>query len=462
MIKKINILLAFLTLLVLRSNAQQEISLYYLGNNVYQSVELNPALMPEKDNYGIFSHYFNFSHSGFAIEDVLFKNDSINQFEIRLDSLVNALNDGDNFLSINNTLNLFSFKWKYRRNYYAFGINEKVNSTFYYPSDFFGMLLRGNASYLGDTLDLGIGYRAMHYREYAFNYMKKLKRWDLGVRVKLLTGFETLDIKSRADSTYIVTNDAPPYDLHASYAYGVNMAGHSRIQSLIDGGDVQDAFLNTSYFLDFSNLGLGFDFGAVYHIDKKLKLSMSVIDIGSIEWKSDDVENISLVGEYAFDGVDVFGVYTSEEGVSDIDAITNNLIDSMRLNESQTYTTNNFTTNLTPKHYASLNYNLIDSFMLGLVWYGEYYQGYRPSFSIGLNKQVWKYMNLGLNYSIKNRSYANMGASFVLNLGGIQFFALSDNVYSILDYKSVKNINIRWGLNARFRIIKPRFRPKEG
>ena len=71
-------------------------------------------------------------------------------------------------------------------------------------------------------------------------------------------------------------------------------------------------------------------------------------------------------------------------------------------------------------------------------------------------------MNLGVNYSIKNRSYVNLGGSVVINMGPLQIYAMTDNFYSVLDYRSVRNINLRWGINARFTLIRPRYRAKEG
>lgn len=451
-------LIFFICLIIGKVSAQQEFSMYYLGKNLYQSVHLNPAFMPEKDNYGILSNYVNFSHSGFALEDVLFKNE-LDSFDIRIDSMLAAMKEGQNFLNVNTTIELMSFKWKYRRQYYAFGIQEKLNTTFYYPKDFMLLALNGNGNYIGDTLDVGLGLKANHYREYYFNYMRKLKRWDLGFRIKLLTGFENISIKAREDSTFFVTDQ--DYNLHASYAYRVNLAGHSRIQSIIDGDqDAINGYASPSYFLNFKNLGLGFDLGAVYSIDKKLKLSLSVLDIGSINWR-DDVSNQNIVGEHRLSGFDIYEVY-SNGGVDSFGNQLTMLQDSLNENNVIRQSANNFTTNLIPKHYAAINYNLIDSFMVSAVWYGEYFEGYRPGFSLGLNKEIWKVMNLGVNYSIKNRSYVNLGGSVVINMGPLQIYAMTDNFYSVLDYRSVRNINLRWGINARFTLIRPRYRAKEG
>ena len=456
--KKSYIILSLLLLIGFKGlKAQQEFSMHYLGKNVYQSLHLNPAFMPEQDNYGIISHYFNFSHSGFALEDVLFQNDT-GWYDIRIDSMLEAMKEGNNFLNVNNTIEILSFKWKYRRQYYAFGIQEKLNTTFYYPKDFMSLALKGNAAHIGDTLDIGLGLKANHYREYYFNYMHKVKRWDLGFRVKLLTGFENLSVKARKDSTFFVTSE--DYSLHASYAYNINMAGHSRIQGLIDGTSDASTFADPAYFMNFSNLGLGFDLGGVYTVDKKLKLSISLLDIGAIHWKN-DVANQTIIGEHEFSGLDVFEIATSD-GVNGFGNEATSIQDTFTANNLYTESSLPFKTNLVPKHYMSVNYNLVDSFMVSAIWYGEYFEGYHPGFSFGLNKQVWKIMNLGVNYSIKNRSYTNLGGSVVLNLGPIQIYAMSDNFYSLLDYRSVRNINLRWGLNARFTVIRPRYRAKEG
>lgn len=444
-------ILALVLMGLAHAKAQQEISMYYLGNNLYQSVHLNPAFMPEKDNYSLISHYFNFSHSGFAIEDILIPEDSM--YRVNIDTMLSAMNPGQNFLNVNNTFDLFSLKWKRRRNYYGFNIQEKISTTFSYPKDFFDFALSGWAP--GDSLDLALGFKALHYREFSFNYMKKMKRWDLGFRVKFLQGMSVVNTKST--QAYFIADSNIVDGIRANYAYRIDMSGGTTAQSILDGGDI--AANLPSYLLNFRNWGVGFDLGAQYKIDQRLKLSMSLLDLGSINWRS-DLSNLTVSGNQVVEGLDLVNL-VSNDSVSFGDQ-PQELLDSINARNNVIWTEDSFRTNIVPKHYVALQYNLIDSLMLGVVWYGEFFKGYYPAFSVGLNKQISKFINLGINYSVKNRSYTNLGGSVVMNFGPLQIYGMTDNFYSLLDYWSVKNINLRWGMNLRFRLIRPRFRPKEG
>jgi len=57
---------------------------------------------------------------------------------------------------------------------------------------------------------------------------------------------------------------------------------------------------------------------------------------------------------------------------------------------------------------------------------------------------------MAASYSIINGSQMNIGLGGSLNLGAIQFYATTDNLYGVFAYKQAKNFNIHIGCNLTF------------
>lgn len=439
---------------------QKEMSLYHVGNHVYQGSFLNPSFTTEKDNFSIFSLYLNNSVNGLKTKG-LFQETSDTTLQVDLDTVLSRM-DNDMNLAFPLNIDLLGFKFKYRKNHFSFSTGIRHNLAMNYPKDFLLFFLKGNGQSIGNAMDLGVDFKTMQYLELAFGYAREIKRLKVGVRAKILGGLSTVST-TRSDAFYYTSDTSMGISVGADYL--INSSGTSNVQNAFGvSGSILDNDLAITggnpleYIFNTKNLGLGFDFGFTYDLTRKIELTGSVLDIGSITWK-DDIINYRMTGDYTFNGADLFKFATTD-GVTmttEVDILKDTLLKTFAIKEDN----NSFKTNLVPRHYLGANVDLPDSLNLSVIVYGDLYQGYQPNFSIGLSKQFYGWLNFGLNYSIKHSSYENFGASLILNPGPIQLFFMADNLYSLLYPLEATNFNFRFGLNARFRFVRPKLRPKD-
>ena len=88
---------------------------------------------------------------------------------------------------------------------------------------------------------------------------------------------------------------------------------------------------------------------------------------------------------------------------------------------------------------------------IGLLFRSDYFnKKLQVSYSLLYNRQFGKMLNMAASYSIINGSQMNIGLGGSLNLGAIQFYATTDNLYGVFAYKQAKNFNIHIGCNLTF------------
>ena len=73
-----------------------------------------------------------------------------------------------------------------------------------------------------------------------------------------------------------------------------------------------------------------------------------------------------------------------------------------------------------------------------------------PAIAVSARKEFGKVFSLGTVYSIKKNTYNNLGMNLGLRLGGIQFYALTDNILAVFDPLNARSVNARLGLNLAF------------
>ena len=428
--KKLIILIIAITTVKV-SNAQQEIVLHNATRHLFQASYLNPAMMPKRDHFSFLSMGMNFSNSGFAVKHLLKKTED-DSLQPSLDYLL-AKRRNRNFINTSLSVDLFSLKLRIRRIHYALTLRERVSFNMFYPGDFIG-ILGGNASYIGKTADLGVKLKALHYREYGLSAMRNYwGQLNVGFRLKYLHGMAA--VSTELNELSLQTRDTT-LEITAQTNYLLNTAGLQLI-----GASPSDYILNTR------NSGFAFDLGGYYHINSKLKVMASIIDLGFINWQK-DIKNYYSNGNYTFDGLDILGMFS--DSTSSMDQVFSELGDTLQKEFSPNVSSTVFRTNLIAKHYLGATYHIIDSLTVGASYYGQFFNGYKFGLTVFANKQFKRWCNLGLNYSIINRSHY-LGASAIFNAGFFQWYIMGDNLFGAMMWPfSTKGFNLRTGFNFTF------------
>ena len=77
----------------------------------------------------------------------------------------------------------------------------------------------------------------------------------------------------------------------------------------------------------------------------------------------------------------------------------------------------------------------------------EFFRGrINQAYMLNVNKDFLKFLTLGVNYSVRNQSYNQLGANILLKLGPVVWFMGSDNVISFLQPEGARYTNVRMGM----------------
>ena len=457
--KIISLRILFLSFLSFNLFAQQNLTMYNLSCLQQTQAHLNPALTPSaKINIAIAplfppfpvpSLYLNLSNSGFKISDLVTL-DTKGKTYFDFDNMLTKLSK-NNYFSSSMHIDLVTFGFKLKKNYFSLNLSNKVDFRLRYPKDFMNLLINGNGAdgIIGVEQKFNFGIDMMHYTDLSIGYNRELidKKLTLGIKIKYLMGQENIATKK---SDVSLTTGTQNFDLTAKSDIEIYTSG-------VDSNYVElKNFSPSSYLFNTKNSGFGIDLGANYLINKKWSISASLLDFGFIKWKENTNNYVSKNpgAEVSFSGVnlkDFIGDGTS------VETAIKHTLDSIAKQFEISHTQGSYNTNLSSKIYLSGKYNLNEKNFASLVLYGQFYDSkIHPAVSLAFTTAVGRWLNASVNYSILNNSYSNIGFGLVLNPGWFQWYIISDNVLGmmVLDKYNgtpvpayTKNLNLRVGFN---------------
>ncbi len=425
--------------------AQTDNTLFFM-HTIPQSNLVNPAVqIPCKVFVGmplLSSIHFNYSNSYFSYNDILSKSGD------SLHANINYLNRNPN--SIQNIsgelhISLINFGFLYKDYYFNFNVSDKINVGLFYPTSLFDFALRGNTPYVGQTLNLsGLGVQGTYYREWAFGASKIISNnLTVGVKAKLLFGKANIGT-SRSD----IGLKTESQDFYLTLTSNLAAMGSPFIVKTDAKGKLTSVEPGTknpiTLLLNSQNKGLAFDFGAIYNANERITLSGSVLDLGFIHWKFCPATVTGTTNFPQYKGFDFDPAHPSLNNL-------NQWLDSAK--NSYSIKTNNapYSTYLSPTIYIGGTYALAESVNAGLMSRNELYNGiFQSSVTTSLNAWYKRFLSGSISWTYINGSVNNFGAGLGLRTPNFGLYAISDNVYGALKWKSTRLFNLRFGMNFLF------------
>ncbi|MFW5708388.1 MAG: DUF5723 family protein, partial [Bacteroidota bacterium] len=407
-IAKFSLLVFFLAIMGMPAQSQQFHTLYWM-QGIPQSTFANPGLQPNPNYFvglpGISSIYTGIANTGFAMEDILKKNDTGGLY-IDDESFLDLLRDRE-FMVFDVNVDILSFGFRARqKNYFTFSMSERVETRMGYSKDFIRLAVEGNDYFRQQGTEAQIGGFAMdliHFREFAAGFSRKwTDQITAGARLKVLQGMANLNFE-RTNLGLFTAEDNYAISLRADML--INKSFPIVIAPLEDiTGDFNlDDLDQTGYVTNFGNMGFAVDFGGVYQPMEKLSVAFSVRDLGFLQWKT-DVENVAVKGELDFDGLDFDEIF-GEVGEERIDEITDSIINLFDLQE----TTNAYTLTMNPRVFVSAAYHLTHMHKFAILGRGEMYAGnLYPSVTLSYNFQPINRFGSTLSYSWIHGNFHNI------------------------------------------------------
>lgn len=454
LLKYLLLAIIFLGVAVSASWAQHSQTLYYM-QRLPQSTHMNPAIQPACNVYiglpVINSLQLSGGNDRLTLADIIMKHptqDSLMTFLHPLadkDAFLDQLRKKNGVFAQAHT-NLFYLGFRVRDWYFGFNISERQQMQFTYPKDIATLLLKGNAPFKNELMDLSaFNTQVMYFREYGLAVSKKVGRdWTFGVRPKLLFGKGYADTEIDDMSIYWGTDS-------------VRINGNARVnisapvdvvhdnEGNFDGFEERDNIDVMDYALSSNNMGFAIDLGAIYNYDR-FNFSASVVDLGFIKWK-DDVNQLSVNGTFDYTGVDVSSEFDEEIEGDPVEDVLDSLENEFTVADQSI----SFSKGLGTKLFAGASYQLTERVDVGFlsrtrVWDGKVNQ----AFTLSANTRPLRGLAFSLSYSIMDGTYNNLGAGLILGGAPFQFYIMSDNFSAGLWGHKTSAFNLRFGLNLAF------------
>jgi Family of unknown function (DUF5723) len=437
--KKIFFLVASNLFFSLSLIAQSQFTLYQLNSQLPQANMVNAGLFPDyKLTIGIpvlSSTYITGDFGAITFNRAFSRtaDDSLHFDPVQMASYLNE----SNRIDANANSQLIYLALRADKNFFSLSLNERVDFGIRYPKSLVQLIGAGNGGNIGELVainDLGIRGQAFH--ELSLGYGREINdKLSVGVRAKLLSGIVSIDVENisaalltTTDSLYLFTP-----------AFNINTTG---LDLLNGSGDIFKAATA------FNNFGFALDLGANYWLTDKLNVSLSINDLGSINWKNDTRQFQFDEVKYSFTGIDIIAAIDNNS--------TGNLfqqeLDSLKsLYAADTVDGISYRTRLAPKIYAGGSYKVGKLHTFGAMFYGDVFKGkFKPAFGLSYNLELGKIWTIGVNGSFRNNSIKNLGVGTTLTLGAFQIYALTENATAFAKFSDARFIDLRVGMNLVF------------
>lgn len=442
------------------ADAQINQTVYFM-DRIPQSTLLNPAHQHDHNFYiglpMISSMNVNGRTNFVSFSDLVYKHP-------QYDSLITFLHpDADigeftSKLKERNTVapdlytGILSFGFRVKKSYFSFNIAERASLRATMPKDLVLLGLEGNEQFIGKNADFsGIGADINYFREYALGYSHTIdERLSVGGRAKLLFGKANL---SFTDNEIFLYTDPESYNMRLRSRFTMNF---SMPVTLVkdENGDIDDVLAHFDrddydpgeFIFNSSNVGVAFDLGATYQLMDEIMLYASITDLGFINWKQ-DVHNLSMDGDFEYDGLDVSPAFDYTDDTEPGD----NLLDTLKGLFSIDDNSDSYNRGLPARIYLGGTYKLNSMVSFGFLSRSEIYRNnLEQAVTLSASSDVGRWLSASLSYSAMNNSYNNLGLGLSLRGGPVNFYVLSDNVMSAFAPHRSKNVNLWFGFNLVF------------
>lgn len=268
--------------------------------------------------------------------------------------------------------------------------------------------------------------QAVHYREYSLGYshQSRDKRFTAGIRAKRYYGKIGIfsDISGTIELNEPNSND---YVLRTSGLINISFPDNTFESPNNSNNTIE---LNSTkikkYIFNSGNPGMGLDLGIHYRLSPALSLSVSVIDLGKINWKN-NLNSKVLEKKYSLTNYQVVnnnGVQT----ITKIDSVNySKIFDFDKLDSERS----SFSKPMPTVLYAGIKYQISPEFSLSLTdrYVVVEHLSYN-SLSLNANFEVNKKLSISTGYSMIADSYLNIPFALLYKGDFGQFYIGTDNL----------------------------------
>jgi hypothetical protein len=439
-----SILVIILLIFASEMNAQISRTAYFFEHLPIANT-MNPAFTPSGKwflSLPVISSTYIGLNSPLNYNQITEKNVADDYLYIDRQTILDNMNDV-NVLSLNFYSNILQVGIRAKRHSFQFGIATIWSTNLFLEKELVKFLSYGNASeeFIGRDLTFSkTGVNSTLYNEYAVGYSYDLKDLNnnitFGVKLKYLNG--VANIYSENTKFEFYTADDLSYAITASSDIAVHTS--SSFGNVDRLGD-QNMIKNLKPFS--SNHGYALDLGVTYIPVEKLKLSLSAIDLGKINWKENVKSYVSKYpgAQYTFYGLDINDFIQNNTFIDTVP-----LLDSIAEHFKIEEVNEPYSSYLTPKSYLGATYDITPNDQFGLLIKTDYFKYLtRFGYTVNYKRRFGKTLTANINYSfLSNKS--NFGFGLALKAGPVHIFAISDMITSYFNTLNARSVYFQFGI----------------
>jgi len=431
----------------------------YFMKGIPQTKDINPARPGISDGYYFSMPLFSKidlagNTNNWAYSDLIHwgTGTRADSLVIDLDKLKESIGS-KNFVFESAALTVLEWGYKKDKNFYSFSLTDREFTEVFFSKSLINLVQNGNYPYIGQTYYSGsVGIGAQNYREFAFNYSHEVtKKLAIGGAAKLLFGLGAiqtnsinLSAASPANGEYLDVNATGRVNISAPVNFNYNANGSIKSVNSLPNYTLSD------YLTNFRNPGIAVDLGFTYRLNKKTELSMSVIDLGMIGWKS-NVTRLTEQGHFLYKGINIVDPTQTPPVIPAFKTVFNQLSDSIAAAFRPGHVGNSFSTLLPTKIYFGIDYQLINNLSVsGLSRIRIIDNAVRTSLTASANALLGERLSLSASYSIMESTFDNLGLGIGIKIGSMQIYTAADNLFSPFYPSTARNMNLRIGINFIF------------
>ncbi|MBK9255795.1 MAG: hypothetical protein IPM42_09935 [Saprospiraceae bacterium] len=307
----------------------------------------------------------------------------------------------------------------------------KSNGDLQYTNDLAQLLARGNASFIGQELQIGPALNLQGHNEIYLGLQNTIGSLTIGAKAKVLFG--TASVTTEKDVINFTT-DEEIYQLQFETDYLVRS---SSLLKLADLENIEFEYSGLTFDnLFYNNRGFAFDLGASLKASEKLTLSASIIDIGSIKWDFFP-RAYSSTGNFSFDGVDIIEYLGDTTGIN----LSDTIVDLLRFEEKM----ETYSTNLLSKIYLGGSYKMNEMWTFHALYRADGWD-IKDRSSLAFSAVTrFSMFDVGVQYSMRKNNFNSFGLFGRITIGPVSIFAATENIQSLWSPLDQKLANVRLG-----------------
>jgi hypothetical protein len=459
---------AGLLFIAFTANSQNVNSLYFLENTPINT-RINPAMSPKYSGFGLgVSNFSYYLQSDLAYNDIFYpgENGELYTFmhpDVDKNAFIAGLKD---ISSINTgaSIDFFSLGIRTSKNtYFSLHTGINIDAGLGIPKDLFRFAMIGMDDQASSTtFDMtSLNLETMVYSKTGVGFKSNIgEKVSIGIGVNYLQGlvnakmnFDELSINASDTEWNIISKGclriSGPEDFKLSYSEDGYLNGIQSDNSFNSSADYNSAFNSMTRV----GSGLSFDLGITVKPIRFLKLSASLVDLGSIKWNKDCVQKANSNGSFTFDGTefDITGGQESEGNNINIKEGIEKLLHFEESADVESYKSN-LTARLNLAAELGLLNNHITFGVLSQTGFSENKK--YNDLMLSANFKPGSMLQAALTYSVLNGQNNAIGAAINIKLLMFNLFLAAD--YIPLEYTAqllpVSNsiYKLQFGLNFMF------------